>query len=408
MTERHARMRVGEDSAERLGRRGILAWAATLAGAGLAWVSGTRRAEATHLMTGTAGADSAALHVNAANPGTATTSVRGDIAGNPTFLGNNAPGGGIVVLRPDAVQGVSTKINGCGAHGYNHSATGGTLGVLGHTASLSGAGVIGSSGFFGNPPPAGVGVYGLSRAESGVGVRGQIPTGTQANTIAVYAENFSNDAGPHSGAGGFGCYGFSAMGHGLVGATGVLGGGAVVGATNGVVGAHAGIFYGSMVVVGGPKSAAVPHADGTHRLLYCVESTESWFEDFGKATLVRGCATVSIDPEFGAVADMSDYHIFLTPYGRTKGLHVASQTPTAFTVEEHDAGGGEVGFSWRVVAKRKDIAAERLAKVTLPKEPKHPVAPTIVDAPPTGIAPGPGVKRFFVKHGPNEPKHSHK
>jgi len=34
-------------------------------------------------------------------------------------------------------------------------------------------------------------------------------------------------------------------------------------------------------VIGGPKSAAVPHPDGTLRRLYCVESPESWFEDFG-------------------------------------------------------------------------------------------------------------------------------
>jgi hypothetical protein len=407
MTDRHAGKRVDQDSAERLGRRGVLAWAATLAGAGLAWLGGARRAEATHLVTGTAGADSAALHVNVTNPGTGTTFLRADVGGPPLVVNNAA--GTIVALRPDALQGICFKTTGCGVYGLNHLPTGATLGVLGHATSLEGTGVIGSSGLFGSTPPSGVGVYGISRAESGIGVRGQIPnTVATANTIAVYAENFSTNPGLGPGAGGFGCYGFSARGHGLVGATGTLGAGALVGSTNGVAGAYAGLFFGPMVVVGGAKSAAVPHADGTHRLLYCVESTESWFEDFGKATLVRGCATVPIDPEFGAVADMSDYHVFLTPYGKTKGLHVASQTRTAFTVEEHDDGSGEIGFSWRVVAKRKDIAGERLAKVTIPKEPAHPTAPTAVDEPAPAIVPGPGPKRFFVKHGPNEPKHSHK
>ncbi len=38
----------------------------------------------------------------------------------------------------------------------------------------------------------------------------------------------------------------------------------------------------------GTKSAAVPHPDGSHRLLYCVEAPEAWFEDFGEGTIGRG------------------------------------------------------------------------------------------------------------------------
>ena len=33
------------------------------------------------------------------------------------------------------------------------------------------------------------------------------------------------------------------------------------------------------------RSAAVPHPDGFHRRLYCIECPESWFEDFGEGTL---------------------------------------------------------------------------------------------------------------------------
>src|SRR5215207_3856366 len=79
---------------------------------------------------------------------------------------------------------------------------------------------------------------------------------------------------------------------------------AVVGATNGVAGAYAGAFYGPLVVsgnftvVGGAKSAAVPHPDGSHRRLYCVESPESWFEDFGSAKLICGEAVVALDRDF--------------------------------------------------------------------------------------------------------------
>ena len=75
------------------------------------------------------------------------------------------------------------------------------------------------------------------------------------------------------------------------------------------------IFYGPVVVVvGGAKSAAVPHPDGSHRLLYCVESPESWFEDFGEGQLACGKAEVTINPDFAAVADMEKYHVFVTDH----------------------------------------------------------------------------------------------
>jgi hypothetical protein len=112
-------------------------------------------------------------------------------------------------------------------------------------------------------------VYGQSTFSNAV--RGVIPPTSSSNTIAIYRLNNSSFAGPGPGAGGFGVYGLSAKGHGLVGATAAAGGAAVVGATNGVAGAWAAAFYGPVIVSGdfivldGAKSAAVPHPDGTHR-----------------------------------------------------------------------------------------------------------------------------------------------
>jgi hypothetical protein len=250
----------------------------------------------------------------------------------------------------------------CGVYGETGRAAP-TAGVMGDAIhSLSGTGVLGQS-------------------LDGTGVMGQIPNSSDSNAIAVYGQNYSTYAGASPGAGGFGVYGISAKGHGLVGATATSGGAAVVGASNGVAGAYAGAFYGSVVVsggftvAGGPKSAAVPHPDGSHRRLYCMESPESWFEDFGKAQLSCGCADVTIDPDFAAVVDLSDYHVFLTEYGDHQGLHVTEMTPTGFTVQAKD-GDGDQRFSWRVVAKRKDIAAERLARVTIPPEPTLPAPHT--------------------------------
>jgi hypothetical protein len=201
--------------------------------------------------------------------------------------------------------------------------------------------------------------------------------------------NYSSYAGPGPGAGGFGVYGLSAKGHGLVGATATAGAAALVGATNGVAGAYAGAFYGPVVVGGdftvyGAKSAAVPHPDGSHRRLYCVESPDSWFEDFGDDELVDGVADITIDPDFAAVVDATRYQVFLTEYDDHRSLYVTDRTPRGFRVRAK-AGSGCGTFSWRLVARRRDIAGERFAPVTIPSEPQLPPVPE--PAPPDTEAP---------------------
>jgi hypothetical protein len=235
------------------------------------------------------------------------------------------------------------------------------------------------------------GIY-AGTADNGIGVYGELPTTVSTNGIAVYGLNNSTHVGPVPGAGGFGVFGHSTRGNGLVGATGTSGGAAVVGATNGVAGAYAGVFYGPMVVsgpftvVGGPKSAAVPHPDGTHRRLYCLESPESWFEDFGKGQLERGSAEVKIDPDFAVAAITDDYHVFVTPYDQHSELCVTERTPAGFRVLSKDPSGC-AAFSWRVVAKRRDIVGERFEKVTLPREPVLPVLQSDAESPNPALSP---------------------
>jgi hypothetical protein len=259
----------------------------------------------------------------------------------------------------------------------------GVVGQTGLTGIAGGAGVVGVTerpntfGVLGiNGQPGGTAVLGQSLSFNGV--MGQIPSSSNQNAIAIYGQNYSTYAGPGAGAGGFGVYGLSANGHGLVGATATAGGAAVVGATNGVAGALAAAFYGPVAVSGsltvfGAKSAAVAHPDGTHRRLYCVESPESWFEDFGRGQLDCGAADVTIDPDFAAVANVDDYHVFLTQHGHND-LAVTEQTPHGFRVEGRDPT-STTRFSWRIVAKRKDIPAPRFETVTVPAEPVLPSIP---------------------------------
>jgi hypothetical protein len=267
------------------------------------------------------------------------------------------------------------------------------VGVYGQTSSAAGvpnAGVYGASITSTSEAP---GVYGVSASPNapavygrnetgGNAVRAEVPAAATTSAIALYALNYSKYTGGGPGAGGFAIYGLSAKGHGLVGATAAAGAAAVVGATNGVAGAYAAAFYGPVIVggnftvVGGAKSAAVPHPDGSHRRLYCMESPESWFEDFGEGALVCGEAWIALDPDFAAVVDTSKYHVFLTGQDGRCDVSVAEKTPTGFRVRA--ATGGEGIFAWRVVAKRKDIAGPRFDTVEIPKEPTLPDVPDSV------------------------------
>ena len=126
----------------------------------------------------------------------------------------------------------------------------------------------------------------------------------------------------------------------------------------------AGVFQGNLVV-SGTKSAAVPFPDGSQRALYCMESPELWFEDFGVAKLNRGRAIVRLDSDFAKVIQPADYHVFLTPRGDCRGLYyVPRRRAGSFEVRELAGGKSNVAFSYRIVGRRRDIKVpRRFAKV---------------------------------------------
>lgn len=339
--------------------------------------------------------------------------------------GGSAYGAGVKGIG----HGATTDEAGSGVYGTNTYGPY-SVGVLGNAAA--GYGVYGKAGDRGygvtGVATNAIGVLGVSG--SGVGVQGQInPGGAAANTYAVYGANYASSGN------GSGVYGVTNTGNGVVGVTtgtgvlagvygrsdsayGVIGsttaagysgltaitgttGVAALAATSTNANAYAAYFQGTTVVqgnfvaFGGNKSAAVKDASGQHRLVYCVESPEAWFEDFGESRLVNGRAEVRLDPLFSQIVHTDQYHVFLTERDGHYHLAAMKVTPAGFTVEadaEMAALKGKkatdlVGmFSWRVVARRKDIARERLAKFTPPKikapdpaqlpRPPLPAAPT--------------------------------
>lgn len=102
----------------------------------------------------------------------------------------------------------------------------------------------------------------------------------------------------------------------------------------------------------GTKSAAVQIQE-EQRLMYAIESSEVWFEDFGTAGLQKGAEVVSVDPLFAKTVNLSaDYHVYLTALGDCGGLYVTNKTSTGFEVRELGGGSSSVSFDYRIVAKR--------------------------------------------------------
>ena len=58
-----------------------------------------------------------------------------------------------------------------------------------------------------------------------------------------------------------------------------------------------------------------------------------------------------------------DYHVFLTPLGDCNGLYVTDKTATGFVVREFGGGISNVGFDYRIVAKRVGYEDQRMEVV---------------------------------------------
>ena len=119
----------------------------------------------------------------------------------------------------------------------------------------------------------------------------------------------------------------------------------------------------------GTKSAMVQTANHGQRLMYAVESPEVWFEDFGKASLANGEATVAFDPIFAETVNLeSDYHVFLTPLCQEPVLlFVAAKGTKDFTVRGVTLNGQptDCAFDYRVVAKRQGYENVRMEPITV-------------------------------------------
>ena len=166
-----------------------------------------------------------------------------------------------------------------------------------------GTAVVGTGdecGVFGTGAQTGVDAL----CNGGVGVRGASTTGSACAANPVRARASRRRAQEASGsmrrarehprfsrrAAGAGVVGVSRTSHGAIGFARGTGTGVIGASLQGFGGQFFGPVrvFGDFLVVGGSKSAVVPHRDGSYRQLYALESPESWFEDFGRARSKRG------------------------------------------------------------------------------------------------------------------------
>jgi hypothetical protein len=334
------------------------------------------------------------------------------VAAVGTGLGVHAEGSqGVVGL------GTSEGVVGAASAGTGVLGQGTSEGVQGEGQSAGSTGVVGIGGTSG---VVGVGTSQGVWGEAGPGMFAVGVLGRSAPYFGVFGDN-------RRSTGGAGCVGYTD--NGVAGVVGVIkarrarppakGNAAVWGAVEPQPGrqladgvsairgdaavvprpgsrgalrmyqSFAGIFNGPVDIQGPltlsgpfPKSAAVRHPDGSHRRLYCLEAPESLFEDVGRARLRGGSATVRLDSTFAALIRTNDYHVFLTAEGECDALHVAARRRNGFTVREAGKGRSGAPFSYRIVAKRRDLDAPRLERVTPPvtRGIRLP-APDVVNAP---------------------------
>jgi hypothetical protein len=210
-------------------------------------------------------------------------------------------------------------------------------------------GVYGAGSTFASTSNSAYGVFGSSWQSSSasggsIGVCGNASRGSSGLS---FGGSFSaSGSGTLTGA-----YGYASSGTGSVGVQGQTQGGS----------GSCGVYYSGGLNGSGSKNCVVRTSKGP-TLLYCQESPECWFEDFGGSKLVSGSCHVELDKLFLETVVISDAHpmkIFVQLEDDCNGVYVKRGT-TGFDVFELQNGRSNASFSYRVVAKRKGFETERL------------------------------------------------
>jgi hypothetical protein len=122
-----------------------------------------------------------------------------------------------------------------------------------------------------------------------------------------------------------------------------------------------GVYFSGGLAGTGTKSCIIKTSQGP-TLLYCQESPENWFEDFGEARLIAGRCHIELDPLFLetlTIDDRNPMKVFVQLNDDCGGVYV-ERGSTGFDVIELQGGKSNARFTYRVVAKRQGFEEKRL------------------------------------------------
>lgn len=236
---------------------------------------------------------------------------------------------------------------GNAANGYGVTGEGALAGVFGEATNV---GTSTTPGIYGYTATAGAGTIGANGGGTGPGLYGvsSLGYGVQAysyNNVGLFAETAQNGPVIY----GRGDDAYTTLFYAYNTATGgfcVIDYLADLGCTGVISGALRGVHRNS---------------ERQRVLTYASESAAATIEDAGEARTFNGVANVMIPGDFASVIDRtSDYYVFLTPLGDTRGLYVSMKTAAGFQVRENERGRTNVAFDYRIVARPIDASADRL------------------------------------------------
>ena len=264
---------------------------------------------------------------------------------NSTDFLNSGSDYGRSGVASDLYEGTNTLtvkyINSAGPDTITASNLMGTTFVADHTND--GTGILGkasSSDLYGAAGVSGNATAGGFLSSVAIGISGFATNSTVVGGLAYggYFSTASTGNATH-----YGAYGYSNH-YGLYGSGGLYG-----------------VYYSGGLAGTGTKSCIVKTSQGP-TLLYCQESPENWFEDFGDGRLANGQAHIDLDPLFRETVTIDDANpmkVFVQLEGDCNGVYV-SKGSGGFDVIELNKGTSDVPFSYRVVAKRAGFENRRL------------------------------------------------
>jgi hypothetical protein len=116
-------------------------------------------------------------------------------------------------------------------------------------------------------------------------------------------------------------------------------------------------YDGYGILSSGVKSTEVKDESNQERVLFCDESPEVVFHDYGTAQLVNGTVHINLDPLYAKTVAINEKHplrVMVTLNDECNGVFVKNRTATGFDVVELNHGTSNAAFTYEVIANRAD------------------------------------------------------